>query len=806
MPAPLQSLLCVTQCEKNEFLKIIMLFLKKLPDNSELIFVDSGAASRQDFFASLRLDASMAARIHYFHAPQCATPEEKVALIAQHAKGKLWHFITPDAHYPEGYFQQRAALKPHEIYGSTLKPFYIPAMHCLRSVTSRASHFSYLGMLSFHRQHYDENGIWFNTQGDQASVGKGFTECGVENCPIAVENDLTALCNSGTLSDSKHLPFTRHAASFVPPVTRVKVDWSLIDKIVYINLASRPDREAKLLAELKNLHAPLEKIVRFNAIAAKTGTEGCTLSHIAVLEMARENNWSNVLVLEDDICFVRDDTALQRLNHFLTLLSGIDWDVAMLSANYKDVAPLTTHQNIVKVKTAFTTGSYLVNQHYYPTLSDNFKQGLAQLRSSEDPVENALDKFWHHLMLNDRWLGCWPCVGYQSQGYSDIEKAERDYIPLFFSPLSGLMLAENQQTEQEHLPRFYSSAAGTADYQALETLYRAKGCRELADYFFHQQHPQRDVPPQNPRWPLLSVIIPTYNQANVLMQTLDSVLRQRYPHMEVVVMDDCSTDDTPLRLASINDARLKVVRNKTNLQGAENLYQGFHQHTRGDYTFIIDHDDVLLDRDYLMEAVMRLEQDKSLAFVFASNLNMFHEHNQIGFSGRYAKCTKINGKDYFKNYLLPGYSNVLYLTAVFRRSMVIKLNAFVREGFADTFMFMRLMLAGNVGFIPRMPSLYRVHASSITHNLNNVTDFTHDKNFVRDLEQTLDLACKNGLPRPLMKQWFIRICTAHFLHWRLPHILRNQGVELVSAIADWLCQYYPDVGEPVLAALREFEE
>ena len=76
--------------------------------------------------------------------------------------------------------------------------------------------------------------------------------------------------------------------------------FGFVDKIVYINLAQRKDRDQHIRAQLKQVGIPDNKIVRFDAIKHDRGQIGCTLSHIAVLKMAIREGWSNMLVLEDD--------------------------------------------------------------------------------------------------------------------------------------------------------------------------------------------------------------------------------------------------------------------------------------------------------------------------------------------------------------------------------------------------------------------------------------------------------------------------------------------------------------------------
>lgn len=63
---------------------------------------------------------------------------------------------------------------------------------------------------------------------------------------------------------------------------------------------------------------------------------------------------------------------------------------------------------------------------------------------------------------------------------------------------------------------------------------------------------------------LISVILPTYNRAYCIMPAIESVLRQTHEELELIIVDDCSTDNTTELLASIADPRLRVIRHEQN--------------------------------------------------------------------------------------------------------------------------------------------------------------------------------------------------------------------------------------------------
>ena len=62
--------------------------------------------------------------------------------------------------------------------------------------------------------------------------------------------------------------------------------------------------------------------------------------------------------------------------------------------------------------------------------------------------------------------------------------------------------------------------------------------------------------------PLFSVIIPTYNRANLLRIAIKSVLDQKFENWELVIVDDGSTDNTKFIIQSFKDSRIKYVYQK----------------------------------------------------------------------------------------------------------------------------------------------------------------------------------------------------------------------------------------------------
>jgi len=94
-------------------------------------------------------------------------------------------------------------------------------------------------------------------------------------------------------------------------------------------------------------------------------------------------------------------------------------------------------------------------------------------------------------------------------------------------------------------------------------------------------------------FPVFSVVIPTYNRARFIVGTLESVWRQTYPHFEIIVVDNCSTDGTAALLEPyVRSHRIRFIQHETNLERARSRNTGMAAAT-GDFVTLLDSDDLM---------------------------------------------------------------------------------------------------------------------------------------------------------------------------------------------------------------------
>jgi glycosyl transferase family 25 len=205
-------------------------------------------------------------------------------------------------------------------------------------------------------------------------------------------------------------------------------NWDFIDKVVYINLWHRRDRDEHM--ERMTHTFGENKVQRFSAIEHANGHEGCFKSHLAVLEMAVEHKWRNVLVLEDDADWCNFDKGYGELKR----LMSNEFDVIMLGWNYglwnHDITNgpgIQFHPTTNRVSNTFSATGYIVNQSYLEKLVSFLKDKLPKFTETDD-THLAIDQCWNPLQIDDKWFAISPAMVYQIPSNSDTDNIFSDNV------------------------------------------------------------------------------------------------------------------------------------------------------------------------------------------------------------------------------------------------------------------------------------------------------------------------------------------------------------------------------------------
>ena len=114
----------------------------------------------------------------------------------------------------------------------------------------------------------------------------------------------------------------------------------------------------------------------------------------------------------------------------------------------------------------------------------------------------------------------------------------------------------------------------------------------------------------------VSIIIPTYNRAEKLKKSIDSVLQQTYPYFELLIVDDASTDQTEYIVESFHDKRLRYIKNEKNVGPSVARNIGI-RNAQYEYIAFNDSDDIWM-KDKLEKQIHKMENQKQFGMVYCA--------------------------------------------------------------------------------------------------------------------------------------------------------------------------------------------
>lgn len=241
-----------------------------------------------------------------------------------------------------------------------------------------------------------------------------------------------------------------------------------------------------------------------------------------------------------------------------------------------------------------------------------------------------------------------------------------------------------------------------------------------------------------PELPAVSVAVPNYNYARFMPERLGSVFAQSLPVHEVIVLDDCSTDDSldVIRAVARRHGRdIRLAPNTTNSGSVFAQWRKAAEMAQGDYVWIAEADD-LSDPDFLLRATARMKADPSIRFAFTDSSTIAADGSPMwpDYKGYYATLergalqhSEVFAAAEFVRRFLAVKNLVLNVSAVVwrRDALLAALDACAEElrGFrmaGDWRLYLEALSApgARVAYEAAPLNVHRRHAASVTHALD----------------------------------------------------------------------------------------
>jgi glycosyltransferase involved in cell wall biosynthesis len=224
--------------------------------------------------------------------------------------------------------------------------------------------------------------------------------------------------------------------------------------------------------------------------------------------------------------------------------------------------------------------------------------------------------------------------------------------------------------------------------------------------------------------PIVSFVVPCYKLAHLLPECVNSILGKTYGNFEVLIMDDCSPDNTAEVARSFQDRRVKRIRNDPNLGALPNYNKGISL-SRGKYVWLISADDYLRRPYVLQRYVDLMDAHPRVGYTFCPGVWVKNgkETEVVGFSTYGNRDRVIAGRIFLQK--LVYCDVVLAPAAMARRECYEKISSFpinlVWAGVpidliwgGDWYLWCLFALSGDVGYFAEPMVCYREHDLSST--------------------------------------------------------------------------------------------
>lgn len=241
----------------------------------------------------------------------------------------------------------------------------------------------------------------------------------------------------------------------------------------------------------------------------------------------------------------------------------------------------------------------------------------------------------------------------------------------------------------------------------------------------------------------ISFIVPAYNAQEYIRNCVEQILKIAYQSIELIVVDDGSTDDTLSILSEIIDERLYIISQKN--QGVSAARNAGLQHATGDYITFVDVDDLVLSEPYGM-LLDKLVFDKDI-YMFAYETRKGKKIKQVELplepgvydsSAARRMCERLYDVQFSKNYTSEYFGGKIY-QYLFRRSFLMDNNIVFPEGvhFAEDCVFCCTCYDKVQQFEVLSECLYQyvVYSSSVSHRYRD--------DFWKELILSYEKSCEN---------------------------------------------------------------
>lgn len=220
--------------------------------------------------------------------------------------------------------------------------------------------------------------------------------------------------------------------------------------------------------------------------------------------------------------------------------------------------------------------------------------------------------------------------------------------------------------------------------------------------------------------PLITIMIPTYNQPQTLKEAIESARNQTYGNIEIVISDDASPDKDVSKLLQQYEklSSITINRNPSNIGRVANYHSLLYKHANGVWIVNLDGDDYFQDPSFIEKAVSLAKENPSLVMISGRCLELtpdgkIEPHQENSGESRTLSPTEAYTALYDKKYL-PFHGSTLY-----KRDLAREIGFYKSDTITSDFQsLLKFIQAGDIGVVKSQAVVHRTHESNASVDMS----------------------------------------------------------------------------------------
>ena len=301
------------------------------------------------------------------------------------------------------------------------------------------------------------------------------------------------------------------------------------------------------------------------------------------------------------------------------------------------------------------------------------------------------------------------------------------------------------------------------------------------------KNPMKKLKIENPK--KVSVIIPNYNYANYIIERIDSILLQTYPIYELIILDDCSTDNSveviEEKIKTIKDIKVQFIKNKTNSGGVFKQWKKGFDSATGDFIWIAEADDSA-ENNFVEELIKPFDDDEVVlsycesARIDGNNMLIREKSDDL-----YDMCRT---GEWNKSYIWTGREENIYHLSVTNTILNVSSVMWRKKDYTDIFakagefkvagdwyIYYNILKDGKISWNCKPLNYYRKHGSSVCTDVRAEIEFGEICRIQNEISELYDLPKEIKEKQEIRRSLMYPLLPKKKIAWVIPHPGKGSG-------------------------------